>query len=183
METSKKKTALFGGKFDPPHLGHQLTIFLALEKYLMDEVWVVPSFSHPFGHESNDYDKRCEMCEIMIRPWKNGKVKVSKTEKEIGTEKVYTIDLIKYILQKEPSLDLHLFIGEDNWKCRDKWKNFEEIEKLAKIVVIGRGENGSSGFSLPDISSTMIREMIKNGMDPTPLLPHGVMEYLTTTSA
>jgi nicotinate-nucleotide adenylyltransferase len=183
METKKRKTALFGGKFDPPHLGHQLTIFLALEKYLMDEVQVIPSYSHPFGHSSSDYEKRCEMCEIMIRPWGNERVKVSRIEKEIGTETVYTVDLIKYILKKETSLDLHLFIGEDNWKCRDKWKNFEEIRKLVKIIVVGRGENSSNNFSLPDISSTMIREMIKNGTDPSPLLPHGVMEYLTTTSA
>lgn len=178
METNKKKIAVFGGKFDPPHLGHQLTIFLALEKFLMDEVWIIPTYSHPFGHSSSDYDKRCEMCEIMVRPWSKEKVKVSRIEKEIGTETVYTIDLIRHILKKEPSSDLHLFIGEDNWKCRDKWKDFEEIERLVKIIVTGRGKNDSNVFWLPDISSTEIKEMMKNGVDPAPLLPHGIWEYI-----
>lgn len=174
-----KHIAIFGGKFDPPHLGHQLTVFLALEKYIMDEVWIIPSLTHPFGYESSDFEHRCKMCEIMIRPWSKDKVKVSKAETEIADGTGYTVDLIRHLKKKHPDLGFHLFIGADNWKLKSKWHNFEEIEKLCEnIIVIGRGNDLNDGFSLPEISSTQIKEMIKKNLDPSPLLPEGIMEYI-----
>ena len=174
-----KDIALFGGKFDPPHLGHQMTVFLALEKFSMDEVWVIPSWSHPFGYKSSSYDLRFRMAEDMVIPWKNtGRVRVSGIEKEMGSETVYTVDVIKLLKEKYPQHRFHLFIGEDNWKQRDKWKDFSKIQELTeKIIVIGRGK-GDFDLSLPDISSTEIREMIKEGKDPSNLLPKGIWQLI-----
>jgi len=178
---SEKKlinTAVFGGKFDPPHLGHQLSVFLALEKYRFDEVWIIPSFSHPFGYHPYDFDSRLEMCRIMAEPFKD-RVKVSDIERKIGLEVVYTVDLIEYLKDNFPENDFSLVIGSDNWNVRGKWKDFDKLEKICRsIVVIGRGEGGQGSFSLPDISSTMIREMIKNSRDPENLLPAGIYEYI-----
>jgi len=170
-----KDIAIFGGKFDPPHLGHQMTIFLALEKFSMDKVWVIPTFSHPFGYRSSSYDLRFRMAEDMVLPWKNtGKVKVLGIEKEMGTEIVHTVDVIELLKKRHPKFRFHLFIGEDNWKVKDKWKDFSRIEEITEnILVIGRG-NGEYDLSLPDISSTEIREMIKEGKDPSNLLPKGI---------
>ena len=171
-------TAIFGGKFDPPHLGHQLSIFLALEKYLFDEVWVIPSFSHPFGFHPSDFDTRLEMCRIMAGPF-GAKAKVLDIEKKIGLEVVYTVDLIKYLKENFPQNDFSLIIGSDNWDVREKWKDFDKIEEMCReIVVIGRGEGTEQGFSLPDISSTMIKKMIKEGRDPDIFLPAGIAEYI-----
>ncbi|HNW81328.1 MAG TPA: nicotinate (nicotinamide) nucleotide adenylyltransferase [bacterium] len=174
-----KKIAVFGGKFDPPHLGHQLTVFLALEKYKMDEVWIVPSVIHPFGYESSDFEHRVRMCEIMIRPWSKNKVKISKAETEIADGTGYTVDLIKHLKKKHPDSRFYLVIGADNWKLKEKWHNFEKLEKLCEsIIIIGRGSDLKDGFSLPGISSTVIKEMIRKGLDPSPLLPDGIMEYI-----
>ena len=178
---SEKKitnTAIFGGKFDPPHLGHQLSIFLALEKYGFDEVWIIPSFSHPFGFQPSDFDTRLEMCRVMAEPF-GTKVKVLDTEKNLGLEVVYTVDLIKHLKETFPENDFSLIIGSDNWDVREKWKDFDKIEKMCrKIVVIGRGESAEQGFSLPDISSTMIKKMIKENQDPDVFLPAGILEYI-----
>ena len=171
-------TAVFGGKFDPPHLGHQLSIFLALEKYRFDEVWIIPSFSHPFGFHPSDFEKRLEMCRIMARPF-GKRAKVLDTERNLGLETVYTVDLIKYLKENFPQNDFSLVIGSDNWDVREKWKDFGSIEEMCrKIVVIGRGENGDESFNLPDISSTMIKTMIKEGKDPEAFLPAGIAEYI-----
>ncbi len=149
IQKNKIDTAVFGGKFDPPHLGHQLSIFLALEKYGFQEVWVIPSFSHPFGFHPGDFDTRLEMCRIMARPFGN-RAKV-----------------------------LDIEIGSDNWNVRDKWKDFDKIEEMCReIVVIGRGKNEGSSFYLPDISSTMIKTIIKEGKNPENLLPSGIAEYI-----
>lgn len=168
---------IFGGKFDPPHLGHKMTVDLAFEKYQMDEVWIIPSHGHPLGYESSSFMHRVEMCRIMAGIWKNSTVKVLETEKEINSG--FTIDIIRHFLNSLPGFDLHLFIGADNWNIREKWKEFDQLEQLCKkIIVTGRGNDTVDGFSLPDISSTQIKEMIKKGLDPSPLLPDGIMEYI-----
>jgi len=182
MSKQKINTAVFGGKFDPPHLGHQLSIFLALEKYGFDEVWIIPSFSHPFGFHPSDFDKRLEMCRIMAGPFGN-RVKVLDTEKNLGLEVVYTVDLIKYLKENFPENDFSLLIGSDNWDVRQKWKDFDKIEEMCReIIVIGRGENEEGSFYLPDISSTMIKSMIKEGKNPEILLPAGIAEYIKQNS-
>jgi len=181
MSGQKINTAVFGGKFDPPHLGHQLSIFLALEKYCFDEVWVIPSFSHPFGFHPGDFDKRLEMCRIMAGPFGN-RAKVLDTERNLGLEVVYTVDLIRHLKAAFPENDFSLLIGSDNWDLREKWKDFDKIEEMCrKIVVIGRGEEKEKGFSLPDISSTMIKNMIKENKDPGVFLPAGIPEYIRKT--
>ena len=178
ISKNRVNTAVFGGKFDPPHLGHQLSIFLAIEKYGFDEVWVIPSFSHPFGFHPSDFDTRLEMCRIMTKPF-GDKAKVLDIEKKIGLEVVYTVNLIEHLKKSFPENDFSLLIGSDNWDVRQKWKDFSKIEKMCrKIVVIGRGESAEQGFSLPDISSTMIKNMIKEGKDPAIFLPAGIAEYI-----
>lgn len=175
---SRKNIAVFGGKFDPPHLGHQLSVFLALEKYCFDEVWIIPSFSHPFGFHPGDFDTRLEMCRIMAEPF-GERAKVLDTERNLGLETVYTVNLIEHLKNNFPGNDFSLLIGSDNWKVRDKWKDFDRIEKMCReIVVIGRGENEEGSFYLPDISSTMIKTMIKEGKNPDAILPAGIAEYI-----
>ncbi len=178
INNSRINTAIFGGKFDPPHLGHQLTVFLALEKYKFDEVWIIPSFSHPFGFHPGDFDTRLEMCRIMAEPF-GKKAKVLDTERNLGLEIVYTVNLLEYLKKQFPGNDFSLIIGSDNWNVRQKWKDFNKIEEICReIVVIGRGENGKNSFYLPDISSTTIKEMIKNGENPENLLPSGIYGYI-----
>ena len=178
MSGEKTNIAIFGGKFDPPHLGHQLSIFLALEKYGFDEVWIIPSFSHPFGFHPGDFDTRLEMCRIMAKPF-GKKAKVLDTEKNLGLEVVYTVDLIRYLKKNFPQTDFSLVIGSDNWDVRQKWKDFDKIEEMCRsIVVIGRGEGKENGFSLPDISSTMIKNMITSNQNPNVFLPAGILEYI-----
>ena len=178
ISDSRINTAIFGGKFDPPHLGHQLSIFLALEKYKFDEVWVIPSFSHPFGFHPSDFDTRLEMCRIMAEPFGN-RAKVLDIERNLGLDIVYTVNLLEYLKKHFPGNDFSLIIGSDNWNVRQKWKNFDKIEEMCrKVVVIGRGENDGTSFYLPDISSTTIKEMIKNGENPDCLLPSGIYGYI-----
>ena len=114
----------------------------------------------------------------MARPF-GEKAKVLDTEKKIGLETVYTVDLIKYLKENFPQNDFSLVIGSDNWDVREKWKDFDKIEEMCReIVVIGRGNDKEHGFSLPDISSTMIKNMIKNDQDPDVFLPVGILEYI-----
>ncbi len=174
-----KKIAIFGGKFDPPHLGHQILIFLLLEKFGMDEVWIEPSFSHPFGYKSSDFDLRFKMAKILAAPWKNqNRVFVKDDEKILAKTPLFTVDLIKYLVKKYPQQNFYLAIGEDNFKNRNKWKDFKIIETLCKIIVVGRGNNFFTNISLPDISSSFIKEQIRLDKDISHLLPKGIFDFI-----
>jgi len=175
----RKKIAIFGGKFDPPHLGHQILIFLLLEKFKMDEVWIEPTFSHPFNYKTSNFTLRHKMAQLLAIPWKNQKkVIVRDDERIIGKTPLYTINLVKYLIQKFPEQDFYLAIGEDNFKQRDKWKNFDEIEQLCKIIVIGRGNNFSKYISIPNISSSFIKEQLKQNKNVSHLLSSEVFNFI-----
>jgi len=173
-----KKIGIFGGKFDPPHLGHQLIIFLAFSKYHMDEVWIIPSYSHAFGYESSNFDVRLKMCEYLTAPWSSDKVKILDDEKSIEKSPVFTIDLMYYLHNNYGAHNYTIFIGEDNWEKRDKWKEFEKLSTLASISVIGRGTKFDTYFPLPDISSSILRDMIKDNKNVDFLMPDGIYNFI-----
>ncbi len=174
-----KNIAVFGGKFDPPHLAHQIIIFLLLERYAMEHVLVVPSYSHPFNYKQTNFSLRMKMCDILINPWKkSGAVSVSGIEEKIGITPVYTIDLLKE-LEKKYNTSFYLAIGEDNWKSRDRWKSFKAVEKKASPIIIGRGKcSDNEFFPLPDISSTLIKKRIAENRSAAHLLPVGMERFI-----
>lgn len=177
--SSADRVALFGGKFDPPHLGHQLTIFLCLEKFAMDEVWVLPSAAHAFGYEMSPFALRLRMCRLLAAPWKrSGRVRVLADEEKMTERPVYTIDLVRHLTTAYGPRDYHLIIGEDNWKARADWKEFDELSRMATPLVIGRGGDSKSRIALPDISSTAIRTAIATGTPWEHLVPAGVPEFV-----
>ncbi len=171
--------AVFGGKFDPPHLAHQLIIFLLLEKHGVDEVWLFPSADHPFGYACSSFSIRCEMCRYLAAPWEtSGKVKILDDEARLTVRPVYTVELMRHLTAEYGKRRYRLVIGEDNWNRRREWKDFASLEQSFEPIVIGRGDNFSTFFPLPDISSTLIRTRIEQGKPYAHLLPQGLDLYI-----
>lgn len=174
-----RRIALFGGKFDPPHLGHQLAIFLCLEKFGMDKVWLIPSASHPFGHTMSPLALRLKMCRLLALPWRGtGKVRVLDDESRLAIRPVYTIDLVRHLKERYGDHDYHLVIGEDNWNARAEWKEFDELSKIVTPLVLGRGDASVFPIALPDLSSTAVRRAIADGAAWEHLVPDGVAEFV-----
>ncbi|HNT27588.1 MAG TPA: nicotinate-nicotinamide nucleotide adenylyltransferase [bacterium] len=177
--SSRKKIALLGGKFDPPHLGHQLTIFLCLAKFGMDKVWLLPSAAHPFGHTMSPLALRLKMCRLLALPWRGtGKVRILDDERRVDRRPVYTLDLVRHLKARYGDHDHHLVIGEDNWNARAEWKEFDELSKIVTPLVIGRGEGSAFPIALPDLSSTAVRRAIADGAAWEHLVPAGVAEFV-----
>ncbi|MGI6394858.1 MAG: nicotinate-nicotinamide nucleotide adenylyltransferase [bacterium] len=181
MNSEIKNIAIFGGKFDPPHLAHKMTIDLAFNKYSMDEAWLIPSFKHPFRFELSSFEHRLKMCLIMADCWESGKVKTLDTEREINSG--FTVDVLTHLASMYPQNNFHLFIGVDNWNKREKWREFNKIESICKsIVVIGRANEHFNGFALPDISSSAIKEKIKKGEAVSEYLLKEIENYIKLNS-
>lgn len=128
--------AIFGGSFDPPHIGHQSIAKKALKKLQIDQLIIVPSFLNPLKTRSFlDAKTRYKLLKKLFS--KNECVKVSKYEIK-QDRPVYSIETIKYILKKYKPSKLFLIIGADNYNSFHLWSNYEEIKELVELVVVTR---------------------------------------------
>ena len=175
--------AIFGGSFDPPHVGHLMACYYLLEAHGVDEVWMVPVYRHPFGKEMAPFDARIEMCE-MATPVFGGRVKVVRFEEELSKDgkPVYTVDLLAELRRCYPDHVFSFIIGTDVVSELAGWKDFDRVKELARIIVIRRRGFDDSGedykVMLPEISSTWIRDAIKRGLSVEGLVPIRVLRFI-----
>lgn len=177
------KIALFGGSFDPPHIGHMMACYYVLSTMDIDEVWIVPSYRHPFEKESLDYNLRVKMCELSVSLLKD-KVRVMRLEEELGArgeQPVYTIDLLKYVKERFPDNRFYFVIGSDILLETEHWKDFDKIEHYAKLIIlIRRGVDTAEDYKsvLPDISSSIIRDNIGKNIPIKGLVTKEVLGFI-----
>lgn len=186
-----RRVGLFGGSFNPPHVAHQLVALYVLET-VVDEVWFVPTFSHPFGKQLAPYHDRVAMCELAAAPL-GARAQVSRAEQELAQKPDFvasrTLDLIEHFIARHTDAKFHLVVGSDILGETDKWHRWDEVSRLAPPIVIGRSGYpaplGSFHISLtmPEIASTDIRELLGRA-DQTDmviletLLPQTVLRYI-----
>jgi len=128
--------AIFGGSFDPPHIGHQTIVKKALKKLDIDLLLVVPAYLNPLKVKSFlDAQTRFKLLKKLFS--KKEAVKVSSFEIDMKRP-VYSIETINFVLKKYKPKKLYLIIGADNYKSFHLWDSFEEIEKLVTLVVVTR---------------------------------------------
>jgi nicotinate-nucleotide adenylyltransferase len=189
------RIAFYGGSFNPPHVGHQLTLAYVLSTQNVDEVWVAPVFNHPDGKQLVDFDHRLAMCQHMVSMFDNNRVVVKDTEKEVYEQfgSGLTINTVRYLLNR-PKLDGHqllLILGYDILPSFERWQGYEELAKLRSagkldFFFVGRTGHGHSPVEMPRISSTEIRQMLLSSGEMNDgmlagMLPSGVRKYIRST--
>src|SRR4051812_6330106 len=104
------RIALFGGSFNPPHVAHQLACayVLATARPHVDELWMVPTFKHPFDKQLAPYADRVAMCELAARPF--DRVTVSRIEEELGGDS-FTLRTVEELKRRHPRDQFALVIG------------------------------------------------------------------------
>ncbi|MGZ6143088.1 MAG: nicotinate-nicotinamide nucleotide adenylyltransferase [Myxococcales bacterium] len=165
--------ALFGGSFDPPHVGHLLAAAYVLATEPVDELWLLPVLQHPFGKQfAASYDHRVALCGKLAQALP--RTRVSRAEEESGHGR--TVDLLEWLHAKHPGTAFALVLGTDLNAERPQWKNFPRIEQLARIVTVQRGGFAQGGgVVLPEVSSTEVRTRLKQGGDVSHLVPREVL--------
>ena len=148
-----KSIALFGGSFNPPHIGHYEIARRAARRKTIDEVWIVPVYRHPFGKKMASFADRLRGCRSFFKPL-GPKVKVKDWERRLGGTS-YTIRLIRHLKKKYPRHKFCLILGADAYRERKEWKDFEAIKKEVGLIVFPRGKKSP----IPDVSSTEIRRL------------------------
>jgi nicotinate-nucleotide adenylyltransferase len=173
--------AVFGGSFNPPHVGHVLAVAYVLACVEVDRVLVVPCFRHPFAKALASFQHRVEMCRLAFSDLQ--RAEISTVEEELGGDSL-TVRTLEYLQQKHPDWSLRLVLGGDVVPELPRWTRPDRIVALAKPIILGRAgvslppEHGSAPTVLPDVSSSSIREALARGESPGPMLPLAVAEYI-----
>jgi nicotinate-nucleotide adenylyltransferase len=175
MEKNPIRTGIFGGTFNPIHLGHLALANYLCEENWVDELWFLITPQNPFKQEQTLLDNhlRMKMVEAAIADYP--RFKASDFEFTLPRPS-YTVTTLQKLSEIYPDREFVLIIGADNWAAFDKWKSPEEILRNHRILVYPRPGYEINPHELPaqvkavntpllEISSTFIRESIASGKD------------------
>lgn len=146
----KKKVGIFGGTFDPVHIGHikaalEIKRILKLEKILFIPSSIPP---HKNPEETTPSEHRLKMLELALEPYPYFEISTYELEKQ-GTS--YTVDTLRHCSSREPGTDFYFIVGSELFESIDTWKNYNDLFKLANFAVIQRPgfyEEGSPSLPL-----------------------------------
>ncbi len=182
------RIGIFGGTFNPIHLGHLIVAEEVGEKLRLDKVLFLLAFNPPHKREVADYEDRRKMVKMAIAD--NQKFLLSEIEKERGG-KSWTVDTLQALRRVHPRDKLFLIVGSDQFNELPTWKRPEEIFNLAKVCVVRRpGVRVKNSVvrifsrvlfldvSQVDIRGKEIRRRIRRGISVKYLLPDKVYRYI-----
>lgn len=129
------RVALFGGSFDPPHIGHQLACLYVLETHDVDEVWMLPCAQHPFAKQMSPFAHRVAMCRLAVSSL--SRVKVCTIEEELSGPS-YTLHTVRALSARYPEHEFLLVIGADLLRERERWHGATELCERVRFIVLGR---------------------------------------------
>jgi nicotinate-nucleotide adenylyltransferase len=173
------RVLLFGGSFDPPHLGHIEVPYAAMKFLSFDHVLYMPVFQSPLkGKPKVDTHHRLAMLQLALAdcPWAS----ISTLELDRGGTS-YTIATINALLGEYD--ELRLLIGVDQWAQFQKWHCWEEIIKLANPAIMPRegfSDQDASVLQIPALpsASTSVRKQVESGLKIEGLVHPEVAQYI-----
>lgn len=179
-----EKIGLFGGTFDPPHLGHLILAGDAVEALGLDRLYWIPARQSPFKTTQgvSPAEARLAMVEAAVEGTPGFRVWPGELHRPAPS---YTVDTVLEFRSTFPGSQLYLLMGTDQWAQFSRWRRAEDIARMVEIVVLDRelpsGDDGPSGaeetaWGAPDafpchhlrarrieVSSTEIRDRVRTG--------------------
>jgi nicotinate-nucleotide adenylyltransferase len=186
------KVGLFFGTFNPVHIGHLIIGSYMVEFTDLGEVWFVVTPHNPLKVKQSLLPDlhRYRMVEEATEDYP--RLKASNIEFGLPQPN-YTINTLAYLSEKYPEHEFVLIMGEDNLKTLHKWKNYEALLENYAVYYYPRIYSETQDDQMPikgklhrveapvvEISSTFIRNAIKQKKDIRAMLPPGVWNYIDT---
>jgi nicotinate-nucleotide adenylyltransferase len=182
------RIGLFGGSFDPVHLGHLLVARAACEELALDRLFFIPAAQSPFkpGSEPAPPALRLRMLRLALA----GQCDYEMDEQELRRGGVsYSIDTARSYAEKFPGTELFYLIGADHVPTLPKWREAETLAALVRFVVIPRPGEIPAPLPAPfriqtlggwplKLSSSQIRARVREGKAVRHLVPAGVAEVI-----
>ncbi|MBA4319655.1 MAG: nicotinic acid mononucleotide adenylyltransferase [Flavobacterium sp.] len=184
------KIGLYFGTFNPIHIGHLIIANHLAEYSGLDQIWMVVTPHNPLKNKQTLLDDYQRLQLVFLATEDYPKIKPSDIEFKLPQPN-YTVNTLAHLQEKYPQHIFSLIMGEDNLKSLHKWKNHEIILQNHEIYVYPRISSGEDNLTFKnnpkihvidapvvEISSTFIRENIRNKKNVQPLLPSKVWEYI-----
>ncbi len=183
---------VYGGTFNPPHLGHLILAQSAIDALALNRVLFVPAFQSPFKlrSESLSAEIRAEMVELAVSD--NDRLRCEYHEVRHGGLS-FTVDTLRYLRTLHPDDTLYLLMGSDTFLEFHLWKEPEVIAEIATLAVAERPGHelelpahpfGKTARSFPmpliDISSTDVRRRVRERLSIQYLVPWTVQVFITS---
>lgn len=171
-----KKTGIFGGSFNPIHCGHIVLAKEILRQTDLDEIWLMVSPQNPLKQQDDLLDDhlRFELAQKALANVEG--IKASDYEFHLPKPS-YTWHTLQRLRQDFPDREFTLVIGGDNWQHFQRWYHWKDILRHHQVVVYPReGQAGTIQAELLPVSSTEIRERVKQGESIEGLVPSAIMD-------
>ena len=184
-----RKIGIFGGSFNPIHVGHAIIASHVMRHTGLDQLWLMVSPQNPLKQDLTMAPERdrLRMTELVTRRLDG--VETSAFEMSLPRPS-YTVDTLRALQEKFPDDEFHLLIGADNWALFDRWRAHDEILRDFHLLVYPR-----RGYDIviPDelamrvavvdaplieLSSTIVRELLAQGRDVSFYVPDDVLRYI-----
>jgi nicotinate-nucleotide adenylyltransferase len=177
-----KKVGIYGGSFDPIHHGHLILAREAREALKLEKIIFVPAAVSPFKTRAAaaSGDMRLKMLHAAIEGEEGFAIDDCELRRPPPS---WTIDTVLEIRKREADSEIYLLIGEDTVATLDRWRRFDELNKLVRFVVLDRtGSQTQSDYQIVrrkiDISATDIRKRVAHGQSIRYLVPPAVEEII-----
>jgi nicotinate-nucleotide adenylyltransferase len=183
-----QRLGLFGGSFDPIHLGHLLVAQAAMEELQLERLFFIPAARSPFKPDQQPAPDAQRTA--LIRLALAGQTGCEVDEQELrrqGTS--YTIETVRDYARRFPGAEMFYLIGADNVAKLTEWREASELARLAIFVAIPRPGKPTPAFPAPfrgqvlngfpfGVSSSQIRSRVQAGLPIQPLVPAVVAEAI-----
>ncbi len=194
------RIGIFGGSFDPPHIGHRLVVQDAFEALQLDRVIVIPAGTQPLkGGVRTAPHHRLAMVRLCFADMPG--IEVDSVEVDRGGVS-YMVDTVETLQGRWPSAQLSLLVGEDVVATLPQWRDAQRLLTMVRLVVLRRGEPSeqvtamlaaweSDKAVLPisalatrrvDVTSTEIRKRLAEGKPVKGFIPDVVKQYIETAA-
>jgi len=183
-----QRIGIFGGSFDPVHLGHLLVAQAAIEELDLSRLFLIPAAQSPFKPASQPAAAAARL--QMLRLAFVGHPNCEVDEQEIKRGGIsYTVDTLRDYTKRFPGTEVFYLIGADNVASLTAWREAAELARLAQFVAIPRPGEPPVGFPPPfrgrmlkgfpfGVSSSQIRARVKDGLPIDHLVPPAVAEAI-----
>ena len=183
-----KKLALYGGSFDPVHVGHLLVAEAALDEIGLDRLIFVPAKQSPFKPDQQILaaPQRARLLRLALAGHAQFGIDLQEIERQAPS---YAVQTVRHYQERHPGTELFYLIGADHVPTLSKWREADYLAQAVEFIVIPRpGEEIScfppgfrgrvlNGFPIR-LSSSQIRERIRQGLSIRHLVPEVVAEAI-----
>ncbi len=184
------RIGLFGGSFNPPHLGHLIVAETLREERALDAVWWVPAHvaPHKTGEDLAAADHRVKMTRLATGGHPDFFVETIELERPAPS---YTVDTLRALRRLHPACHFELLVGSDSLEAFADWRDPEGILRHSELVVYPRpghavddlpillsGRVHQIQAPLVEIASSEIRRRVREGRSIRYLVPESVADYI-----